>query len=76
MYFKYALPRFTQGTRKIVNQASVVSIVPCYGLDKPWFESWQEQKDFSILQISPAGSGAHPALHSIATGFIFGEGEG
>lgn len=41
MYFIYAFARFTQGTHKIVNQASVVSIVPCYGLHKPGFESWQ-----------------------------------
>jgi hypothetical protein len=84
MYFIYAFPCFTQGTRKIVNQASVVSvnqasavsIVPCHGLHKPGFESWQEQEDFSLLQNAPTGSGAHPAFHTIATGFIFGGGEG
>jgi hypothetical protein len=74
MYFVYAFPRFTQGTRKFVNQ--VVSIVPCYGLHKPGFESWQEQEDFSLLQNAPLALVATQPFIQLLPDLFSGKGRG
>jgi hypothetical protein len=37
------------------------------GLDDPRFNSWQEKRDFSLLQNVQISSGTHQAYYSIGT---------
>ena len=47
--------------------SSVISTEIGYGLDDPRCESWQETRDFSVLQNAQTGFGTHPASHSMGT---------